>query len=253
MSYNNKNEISLISDETNVEQYVPIQKNTKLFKFILYTTKIEVKFNSIVKFVYNISILEIAIWIAGLFIFFSKPSDLFLIWFSIVHIPKGALGLCLLNVMPKTYEIMENVAKNPEYDEKKITEQINNQIKEMFISRFSEKKCYFYAYLICNIICLVIDFILLIAYFFIVFGDDDWILMQTCMLFIMVIYLLSDVIYFLWYFTLQFSLPEEMIDPIKSAMFGSMKKLAEYINKKFGNNNNDNNANNNNNNNLNII
>ena len=74
MSYNNKDEISLISDETNVEQYVPIyvpiQKNTKLFKFILYTTKIEVKFNSIVKFVYNISILEIAIWIAGLFIFF---------------------------------------------------------------------------------------------------------------------------------------------------------------------------------------
>ena len=73
------------------------------------------------------------------------------------------------------------------------------------------------------------------------------------MLFIMVIFLLSDVIYFLWYFTLQFSLPEELIDPIKSAMFGSMKKLAEYINKKFGNNNNDNNANNNNNNNLNII
>ncbi len=39
MSYNNKNEISLISDETNVEQYVPIQKNTKLFKFILYIQK----------------------------------------------------------------------------------------------------------------------------------------------------------------------------------------------------------------------
>ncbi len=50
--------------------------------------------------------------------------------------------------------------------------------------------------------------------------------MQTCMVFIMVIVLLSDAIYFfLWYFTLQFSLPEEMIDPIKSAMFGSMKKI----------------------------
>ena len=115
---------------------MPIQKNTKLFKFILYTTKIEVKFNSIVKFIYNISILEIAIWIAGLFIFFSKHSDLFLIWFLIVHIPKGALGLCLLNVMPKTYKIMENVATNPEYDEKIITEQINNQIKGIFITRF---------------------------------------------------------------------------------------------------------------------
>ena len=139
--------------------------------------------------------------------------------------------------MPKTYEIMENVAKNPEYDEKKITEQINNQIKEIFITRFSEKKCNFYAYLVINIICLVVDFILLIAYFFIVLGDDDWILMQTCMLFIMVIFLLSDVIYFLWYFTLQFSLPDEIIEPIREALFGSITKLSEFINKKIDNNN----------------
>ena len=38
--------------------------------------------------------------------------------------------------MPKTYKIMENVATNPEYDEKKIIEQINNQIKGIFITRF---------------------------------------------------------------------------------------------------------------------
>ncbi len=31
---------------------------------------------------------------------------------------------------------MENVATNPEYDEKKITKQINNQIKRIFITRF---------------------------------------------------------------------------------------------------------------------
>ena len=36
-------------------------------------------------------------------------------------------------------------------------------------------------------------------------------------------------IFFLWYFTLQFSLPEEMIDPIKSAMFGSMKKIKRIL------------------------
>ena len=238
MSYNdntNNDENSLISDST-VGQYIPIQKNTKLFKYILYTTKIEVKFNSLVKFVYTISLLEIIMWIVGFFIFCSSPSDLYLIWVLIVHIVKGGLGLYLLNKMPKTYEIMENVAKNPDFDENKITDQINEQIKEIFITRFSEKKCYFYAYLLSNIICLVIDFVILLVQV-IVFGDDDWILMQTCMLFIMVIYIISDVIYFLWYFTLQFSLPDEIIEPIREALFGSITKLNEFINKKIDNNN----------------
>ena len=39
--YNNKNEISLISEST-VDEYVPIQKNSKLFKFILFTSKVEI-------------------------------------------------------------------------------------------------------------------------------------------------------------------------------------------------------------------
>ena len=101
-------------------------------------------------------------WIVGFFIFCSSPSDLYLIWVLIVHIVKGGLGLYLLNKMPKTYEIMENVAKNPDFDENTITDQINKQIKEIFITRFSEKKCYFYAYLLSNIICLVIDFVILL-------------------------------------------------------------------------------------------
>jgi len=236
MSYNiNNDENSLISDST-VGQYIPIQKNTKLFKFILYTTKIEVKFNSLVKFVYTISLLEIIMWIVGFFVFCSSPSDLYLIWVLIVHIIKGSLGLYLLSKMPKTYEIMENVAKNPDFDENKITDQINKQIKEIFITRFSEKKCYFYAYLLSNIICLVIDFVILLVQI-IVFGDDDWILMQTCMLFIMIIYIISDVIYFFWYFTLQFSLPDEIIEPIRDALLGSITKLKDFINYKIDNNN----------------
>ena len=46
--YNNKNEISLISEST-VDEYVPIQKNSKLFKFILFTSKVEIKFNSLIR------------------------------------------------------------------------------------------------------------------------------------------------------------------------------------------------------------
>ena len=77
-----------------------------------------------------------------------------------------------------------------------------------------------------------------------VFGKDEWILMQTCMLFIMVVFIILDVIYFLWIISLQFTLPEEVLNPIKKAVFGSegeLKRLIWRKTKKSDTNNNNNN------------
>ena len=109
--YNNKNEISLISEST-VDEYVPIQKNSKLFKFILFTSKVEIKFNSLIRLIYYTSLLEIGLWFVGFLLFIATPREMYLIWILITHIIKGVLGLKLLYNMPRTYEILENVAKN---------------------------------------------------------------------------------------------------------------------------------------------
>ena len=242
MSYNdntNNDENSLISDST-VGQYIPIQKNTKLFKYILYTTKIEVKFNSLVKFVYTISLLEIIMWIVGFFVFCSAPSDLYLIWVLIVHIIKGGLGLYLLNKMPKTYEILENVAKNPNFEESKIIELIEKEIKEFFIIKWGESKNKFFLYLVSTITCLVIDIIIFIAQVS-AFGKEEWLLMQTCMLFTILVFIITDVIYFLWFFTLQFTFPPEIMNPIKKAIFGSIGDLSTLVRQRIGLSRNSNN------------
>ena len=75
----------------------------------------------------------------------------------------------------------------------------------------------------------IIIFIVQIA----AFGKDEWILMQTCMLFIILVFIISDVIYFLWLFTLRFSLPQEIYDPVKKAILGSVADLKALIFSKF--------------------
>jgi hypothetical protein len=231
MSHPLSEDISLISDAVS-QDFQPIQKDGKLFKFILYTTKVEIKFNSLIRLIYNTSIFEIALWIIGFLLFVASPKDMYLIWILIVHIAKGVIGIILLNKMPKTYEIMENVAKNPNFDESKIIELIEKEIKDFFMIKWEENKNKFFIYLISTIVCLVIDLIIFIAQVS-AFGKDEWLLMQTCMLFTILIFIITDVIYFLWFFTLQFTFPPEIMHPIKKAIFGSMGDLSSLLKQKL--------------------
>ena len=224
-------DISLISDAVK-EDFEPIQKDGKLFKFILYTTKVEIKFNSLIRLIYNTSIFEMALWVLGFLLFIASPKDMYLIWILIVHIAKGVMGLILLNRMPKTYEILENVAKNPNFDESKIIELIEKEIKDFFIEKWGENRSKFFIYLICTIGCLVIDLIIFIAQIT-AFGKNEWLLMQTCMLFTILVFIISDVIYFLWFFTLQFTFPPEIMNPIKKAIFGSIGDLSSLVREKL--------------------
>ena len=222
----NKNEISLIS-ESIVDKIIPIQKNSKLFKFILFTSKIEIKFNSLIRLIYYTSLFEIGLWFVGFLLFVATPREMYLIWILIVHIIKGVLGLKLLYNMPRTYEILENVAKKPDFEEDKIIELIQKQIEESFLSKWEKNQNRFFVYLVCTIISIIIDIIIFIAQV-VSFGKDQWLLMQTCILTIIVVFIISDVIYFLWFFTLKFTFPEEILQPIQKAIFGSVSGLKTY-------------------------
>lgn len=221
-----KEDESLVSSSVvpNDEEFKPIQKDTRLFKYILYTTKIEIKFNNFINLIYNSSMCEIGFWIVGFLLFIASPSNMYLIWVLIVHLAKGILGIILLNKIPKTYEILENVASNPNYQEDKLIELIQTQIKESFLTRWDAHKAKFLVYVILTIICIILDFIIFIVQA-VKFGKDEWILMQTCILLIILIFFITDTVYFLWFFTLKFSMPEDLIKPLKNALFGSAKDL----------------------------
>ena len=96
LSIEKKDDKNLL-DDSYKDEFQPIQKNTKLFKYILYTSKVEIKSNSFIKMVYTTSVLEIALWIVGLLLFISNPRNFYAIWILLIHLTKGILGLILLN------------------------------------------------------------------------------------------------------------------------------------------------------------
>ena len=181
------NEGKRMLDDSIVEDFSPIQKNSKLFKFILYTTKVEIKANSLMKLMYSTSLLEMALWLVGLLLFFSSPGNMYLIWVLIVHPVKAFIGMQILDTMPKTYEIIENLAKNPNFEEDKIMELISAQIRETFLERWTQNKNKLLWYLITTIICLLTDVVIFIVQI-VIFGRDQWFLMQTSLLFIIIIF-----------------------------------------------------------------
>ena len=65
--------------------------------------------------------------------------------------------------MPKIFDIIENIAKNPSFDKDKLIDLIKKEIKETFIVKWEENKCLFLIYLLMTIMCFEIDFILYIT------------------------------------------------------------------------------------------
>jgi hypothetical protein len=183
-----KDEDRRMLDSSSIDDYVPIQKNSRLFKFILYTTKVEIKSNSLMKMIYSTSLFEFALWFIGFLLFIASPGNMYLIWILIIHVIKAIFGIALLSAMPKTYEIIENIARNPQFEEDKIIELIQAQIRETFIERWNDNRRKLLFYLIATVVSLLIDIIIFIVQIA-VFGKDQWFLGQTCLLFIILIFL----------------------------------------------------------------
>ena len=224
----NNEKMSLISDTFHFPE--PIQKNSKLFKYILYATKIEIKFNSIVRLVYNTSIFEIYLWVLCFCLCLTAPKEMYYTWILTIHIAKGILGLILLNGMPKTFEIIENISKYPNFNENKIMDLIKNDLEYSFMIKWKENKAKFLVYLILNISCCVID----LALFFACLSDylkKQSMISFIVMLFAIATYFVSDVIYFLWIYTLTFTFPPDVTNYISRAIIGSIDSLQEYTRK----------------------
>jgi hypothetical protein len=167
--------------------FQPIQKNTKLLKFILYTTKIEIKTNSFMRMIYGVSILEIMLWTVLLLLFFISPSNYYLVWILIFHLGRGILGIILINKFPKTYEILDNLSKNPNFEESKILEMVEQQINETFSTRFADNRVFLIVYLIFSSISLVVDFIIFFVQLFA--NSATYPLIQISFMFIITIFI----------------------------------------------------------------
>lgn len=182
-----KEQVNLLNESIH-HDYAPIHKNAKLLKFILYTTKIEIKSNSLIRMIYITSLLELCLWLIGFMLFLSSPGTMYLIMVLIIHPLKSIAGFVLLANLPKTYEIIENVSKNPNYKEEELIELIKDQTREMFMQRWTDKKRSLMFYFIITVAAIIFDVTIFIVQI-IIFGNIKLLLMESTMLLIILIFL----------------------------------------------------------------
>jgi len=177
---------------------------------------------------YSTSILEIALWLVCVLLYIVSPRKLYLIWALSLHVAKGIFGLYLLGIMPKTNDVIEALYKKESLDENNLAETSEQLMKEIFMQKWEANKTKLLSYFIINIVSLLIDCVIFFIQL-IKFGDINYFTSQASLLLIIIVFFITDIIYFLWFATIRFSFPEYMISPIINAIIGSVNELSEIF------------------------
>ena len=241
MEGNNNIEYNMNSNQENVVK----KKNRTLqyYKFLFYSLKTEIKAQDFLKLLRTSNLVEISIWIISLLLYANTPKDFprlsngerksttyknTFIWFHLLHILRGALGIFLAYTIPRSYKVTEDLEKIS--DSKLETTLFNDLIRETIFFSITEKikskKIPIIIYLILtalNFVFDTIDFLVIISSLSRARSDAKVVLLTY--LLISAIYITVDLAYILWTGQLAYIFPKEYLKPIDS-MFSGMVDLA---------------------------
>ena len=241
MEGNNNIEYNMDPNQENVVK----KKNRTLqyYKFLFYSLKTEIKAQDFLKLLRTSNLVEISIWIISLLLYANTPKDFprlsngerksttyknTFIWFHLLHILRGALGIFLAYTIPRSYKVTEDLEKIS--DSKLETTLFNDLIRETIFFSITEKikskKIPIIIYLILtalNFVFDIIDFLVIISSLSRARSDAKVVLLTY--LLISAIYITVDLAYILWTGQLAYIFPKEYLKPIDS-MFSGMVDLA---------------------------
>ena len=230
--YNSNNNINNISNSNNnnirssydseVDKRKIYEENKRQNKlkietteFMSYVVKIELLFQTLQSYLYWISFIEIVIFLSLFFMFCSSPKSLSKIWWYIFHFFRSFIGLAIINYLPKTYQIIENLKEIPD---------ILNQLKSSLIDNFFELlkpqkkklKIFLLCYFSLTVWCTVVDIMM-----FCVFAPDIGIAENgkpfVFMLLSSIIFIYTDFIYFSFFSSFKYYFNKKQHDDIQRA------------------------------------
>ena len=220
------------------------KKNRTLqyYKFLFYSLKTEIKAQDFLKLLRTSNTIEISIWIISLLLYANTPKDFpkisqgeksssyknTFIWFHLIHVARGGLGIFIAYTIPRSYRVTEYLETIS--DSKLETTLFNDLIRETIFFSITEKikakKIPIIAYLILtalNFIFDIIDFFIVITSLSRARNDAKVVLLTY--LIIAAIYIALDLAYILWTGQLAYIFPKEYLRPI-DAMFSGIVDLA---------------------------
>jgi hypothetical protein len=158
---NNENQLQ---DNIQIEQNVPIKKNRTLqyYKILLYAMKIEIKLHEFIDLVRFSNQSEISLWILSLVLYFNSPESFVnpMVWFHIIHVIRGLMGMLLMLKLPKSYNLVEAMNVDAHKMETMLFNDIVREVaKKEVLYKLQGMKFWLIGYFVLTFINFVIDVI----------------------------------------------------------------------------------------------
>lgn len=211
------------------------KKNNKekiqFFDFLMYSAKSEISITELQSLFYWVGITECFIFLISFALFISYPSQFGWLLFFITHVLRAVVGFLLLNYMPKTAVVI-NQLKNSENSS--LTD-INNQIIQSYKqllevngNRVRQLMFVYWIFTVINVIeDMVIFFSLLGTWGDIIYNFKNIVtLVAICILFLCNFSMVE------WFFSIKAQFPPEIMKVINLSIFGELKRLKNIIGRK---------------------
>jgi len=165
LNFNHENNVHNINNQNN---NVPInnppvrqiKKNRALqyYKFLFYSIKLEIKITEFINLIRFANQSEISLWIVS-FVLHQEGYSGFL-WFHIIHFIRGLVGFFLLLKLPKSGDIIDQMALNKQDIENYIFNDLaRKSIKTRILEPFISMKPLLVVYMLLTILNFCIDFL----------------------------------------------------------------------------------------------
>ena len=235
-NYNNNNPIDNYSIQYN---FSPPKKNRKLqfYKFLFYSIKTEIKVHDFLKLIGTSNFAEISLWLLSIIIYYCTPKKLKInlddgtttkykitfIWVHIVHVFRGILGIFLINKLPKSHEVVDDI--NKVNDDELTVNLFNSIIREKMFNNVIEpikrKKIFIFIYIgmtLFNFLIDLIDFLSILSNLSRA-STDSKVIFLTYLL-ISILYLVIDLGFAFWMGQLKYIFPKDYLKPLSSVFNG---------------------------------
>jgi hypothetical protein len=161
---NHENDIENNNQPVNVQNNEPKKKNRTLqyYKLLLYAMKMEVKLHEFIELVRFSNQSEISLWILSLVLYFKSAEEFsnYLVWFHVIHVIRGLLGMLLMLKIPKSYNLVEQMNVDDHTMENKLFNDIvRDVVKKEVVGKLQNIKGALIAYFALTFINFVLDVI----------------------------------------------------------------------------------------------
>lgn len=133
-------------------------KTLQYFKFLLYSTKVEVKLHEFLDILRFGSQTEITLWIISMVLYFNGKFRNIIIFFQVLHVIRGLIGYVIRIYFPKMHEIIESTkADDRTMETMEFNDFIRKIAKEKLIPKIQKASKWIIVYIILTCLCFIID------------------------------------------------------------------------------------------------